>query len=72
MAEWSRFFTEADAQGSIVVLDARDNSETTHVYNVSRPVGVTRQPLPSRFRTACLRLMQGCCVTNFSSFNGMV
>lgn len=36
MTEWSRFFTEADAQGSIVVLDARDNSETTHVYNVSR------------------------------------
>lgn len=36
MTEWSRFFTEADAQGSIVVLDARDNSEATYVYNVSR------------------------------------
>lgn len=34
--EWSRFFSEADAQGSIVVLDARDKSETTHVYNVLR------------------------------------
>ncbi|MEG3002896.1 MAG: penicillin-binding transpeptidase domain-containing protein [Comamonas sp.] len=31
--EWSRFFSEADAQGSIVVLDARDKSETPHVYN---------------------------------------
>ncbi|MEG0938580.1 MAG: class D beta-lactamase [Comamonas sp.] len=36
MAEWSRFFTKADAQGGIVVLDARDKSETTLVYNVSR------------------------------------
>ena len=36
MTEWSRFFTDADAQGSIVVLDARGKSETTHVYNVSR------------------------------------
>lgn len=36
MTEWSRFFTEVDVQGSIVVLDARDNSEATYVYNVSR------------------------------------
>lgn len=36
MADWSRFFTAADAQGSIVVLDARDNSETTYVHNPSR------------------------------------
>ena len=36
MTEWSRFFTEADAQGSIVVLDARAPAETTLVYNVSR------------------------------------
>lgn len=36
MTEWSRFFTEVDAQGSIVVLDARDKSEATRVYNVSR------------------------------------
>lgn len=35
-AEWSRFFTEVDAQGSVVVLDARDRSETTYVCNVSR------------------------------------
>jgi beta-lactamase class D len=34
--EWSRFFSEADAQGSIVMIDARDKSETTHVYNVLR------------------------------------
>ena len=36
MTEWSRFFTDADAQGSIIVLDARGKSATTHVYNVSR------------------------------------
>lgn len=36
MTEWSRFFTEADAQGSIVVLDARAPAETTLVYNASR------------------------------------
>src|SRR5947207_2373427 len=35
-AEWSRFFTEADAQGSIVVLDARGKSENTLVYNAER------------------------------------
>ncbi len=35
-SEWSRFFKEADTSGSIVVLDARDRSETTHVYNVPR------------------------------------
>lgn len=36
MAEWSRFFIEADVQGSIVVLDARDKSETAYVYNAAR------------------------------------
>ena len=36
MTNWSRFFSAADAQGSIVVLDARGKSETTLVYNVSR------------------------------------
>jgi beta-lactamase class D len=36
MVEWSRFFTEADAQGSIVVLDARGKSETAHVYDTAR------------------------------------
>ena len=36
MTEWSRFFTEAGAQGSIVVLDARYKSETTYVYDASR------------------------------------
>ncbi|WP_156909380.1 class D beta-lactamase [Ottowia thiooxydans] len=35
-AEWSRFFAEAGAVGSVVVLDARGKSETTHVYNVLR------------------------------------
>ncbi|MBH1962705.1 MAG: class D beta-lactamase [Comamonadaceae bacterium] len=35
-SEWSRFFKDADAQGSIVVLDARGPSETTHVYNLTR------------------------------------
>lgn len=35
-SEWSRFFAEADARGSIVVLDARGKSETTQVYNLSR------------------------------------
>ncbi len=35
-AEWSRFFTEADAQGSIVVLDARGQSENTLVSNAAR------------------------------------
>lgn len=39
MTEWSRFFTEADAQGSIVVLDARAPAETTLVYNASRAHG---------------------------------
>ncbi len=35
--EWSRFFTEADAQGSIVILDARGRkSEDALVYNAAR------------------------------------
>jgi beta-lactamase class D len=34
--EWSRFFREADAQGSIVVLDARGKSENTYVYDSAR------------------------------------
>lgn len=36
MNEWSRFFSAADAQGGIVVLDARGQSETTLVYDVAR------------------------------------
>jgi beta-lactamase class D len=36
MTKWSRFFSAADARGSIVVLDTRDGSDTTMVYNVSR------------------------------------
>ena len=38
MTEWSRFFTEADAEGCIVVLDARDKAEATYVYNTPRSV----------------------------------
>ena len=34
--EWSRFFREADAQGSIVVLDARGKSGDALVYNAAR------------------------------------
>lgn len=34
--EWSHFFTEADAQGTIVVLDARGRSDSTLVYNAAR------------------------------------
>lgn len=34
--DWSDFFTEADAQGTIVVLDARDGSEKILVYNAVR------------------------------------
>lgn len=34
--EWSRFFTEANAQGSIVVLDARGKSPQTLVYDPAR------------------------------------
>lgn len=36
MVDWSRFFTEADAQGSIVVLDSRGKSGTAQVYNTAR------------------------------------
>jgi beta-lactamase class D len=36
MVEWSRYFSEADAQGSIVVLDGRGKSETVRVYNTAR------------------------------------
>ena len=35
-ADWSQFFTQADAQGSIVVLDARGKHETTSVHNMER------------------------------------
>ena len=35
-AEWSRFFTKADAQGSIVVLDMREGSENTSVFDQAR------------------------------------
>ncbi|MBO9652428.1 MAG: class D beta-lactamase [Variovorax sp.] len=34
--EWSRFFTEADAQGSIVVLDARSGPGSTLVFDAAR------------------------------------
>ena len=34
--EWSRFFTDAKAQGSIVVVDGRGNSEATYVHNMAR------------------------------------
>lgn len=36
MTEWSRFFSAAEARGSIVVIDAREQSEKTLVYNASR------------------------------------
>ena len=35
-ADWSPFFTQADAQSSIVVLDARGTHETTSVHNMER------------------------------------
>ncbi|MDM0109712.1 penicillin-binding transpeptidase domain-containing protein [Variovorax sp. J22R24] len=34
--EWFRYFTEADAQGTIVVRDARGGSESILVYNAAR------------------------------------
>ena len=34
--EWSRFFTEADATGSMLVVDARTAEATTHVYHLAR------------------------------------
>ena len=34
--EWSRFFTEADAQGSIVVLDARGGAGSILVFDAAR------------------------------------
>lgn len=33
---WARFFTEADAQGSMLVVDTRGASETTQVYHLAR------------------------------------
>ncbi|MDP9877989.1 beta-lactamase class D [Variovorax boronicumulans] len=36
MTGWSRFFEETDAQGTLVVLDARGGSEKTLVYNPAR------------------------------------
>lgn len=35
-ADWSRLFTEAQATGCLVVLDARDGAETWHVANLKR------------------------------------
>jgi beta-lactamase class D len=36
MTDWSHFFKDADARGTIVVLDARGGSENTLVYNAER------------------------------------
>ena len=34
--EWARFFTEANAQGSLLVLDARGPAPATYVYQAAR------------------------------------
>ncbi|CAB5714225.1 Beta-lactamase OXA-2 precursor [Delftia tsuruhatensis] len=34
--EWARFFTDADAKGSIVVLDARGAQETAYAHDLAR------------------------------------
>lgn len=34
--EWSQFFTDANAQGSIVVVDGRGKTEATYVHNMVR------------------------------------
>jgi len=47
-ADWSTFFSNADARGTIVIVDARGNNDTVFVYDSER--AVRRYPPASTFK----------------------